>query len=221
MNRLILRYGGQIATVILAVFAWVIYRRIADGGVAAIVLLGVTALVVWVLGTFLFIYFWPRITVTGFKRAILRYGLGDGPIPVNTLYAVRQSPSQSAASGTLIATGADDLLYVCGWLDLTDGARVLHVPEMHDRYYSIQLTDPASGANFAYVGKRTTGTAARSFLLCERTWRGQVPAGMDRIDLPHRTALLVGRVFVADEADRSAAYELASQIDLSRQAVRG
>jgi hypothetical protein len=115
-----------------------------------------------------------------------------------------------------MATGADDVLYLGGWLDLKDGPRVLHVPEMNGRYYSVQLTDPASGANFAYVGKRTTGTSAGRFLLCESTWTGDTPAGMTRIGVPHRSALLIGRVFVADDHDRPTAYALAKQIQLSR-----
>lgn len=215
MNRLILKYGTPITIVILAVFAWVIYRRIAGGGVQAIIPLAVTALVVWVIGTIAFIYFWPRITVGGFRRIFTTRGLGGGPIPVNTLYAVPESPSQSAASGSVLATGTDDLLYLGGWLDVKDEPRVLHVPEMDGRYYSVQLTDPASGANFAYVGTRATGTAAGDFLLCAPAWSGTVPAGIARIDVPHRTALVIGRVFVADEQDRPAAYGLARLIRLA------
>ncbi|MEV4262471.1 DUF1254 domain-containing protein [Kribbella sp. NPDC049584] len=215
MNRLILKYGSPITIVILAVFAWVIYRRIGDGGVQTIILLAATALVVWVIGTVVFICFWPRITVGSFHRIFTQRGLGGGPIPVNTLYAVPESPSESAASGSVIATGTDDLLYIGGWLDVKDGPRVLHVLDMDDRYFCVQFTDPTSGANFAYVGKRTTGTAAGDFLLCEPTWNGSTPNGMTRIDIPHRAALLIGRVFVADEHDRPMAYALAKQIQLT------
>ena len=215
MNRLILKYGTPVTIVILAIFVWVIYRRVANGGVDAIVLLAVTAVIVWVLGAFVFIYFWPRITVGGFKHIFVGRGLGGGPVPVNTLYAVPESPSQSASSGSVIATGTDDVLYLGGWLDVKAGPRVLHVPEMDDRYYSVQFTDPTSGANFAYVGKRTTGTGPGDFILCEPNWDGETPAGMARIDIPHHTALLIGRVFVADEDDRGAAYALAKQIQLT------
>ena len=38
--------------------------------------------VVWCLA----IYFWPRLLLSVYKRAILVRGMGDGPIPVNTLY---------------------------------------------------------------------------------------------------------------------------------------
>ncbi len=73
---------------------------------------------------------------------------------------------------------------------------------MAGRYYSMQFTDPTSGANVAYVGKRTTGTDAGDFLLCERKWTGSVPGGMTRIEVPHRSALVIGRVFAADDDDR-------------------
>lgn len=213
MNRLILRYGYPLTAVILLVFAWVVYRRLA-GGLDAIIPLAVAAIVVWVVGAPAFIYFWPRITVGGFKRAILRRGFGAGPIPVNTLYAVMDRSSQSATASVL-GTGTDDVLYLGGWLDASAAPRVLHVPEMAGRYYSIQFTDPSSGANFAYVGKRTTGTAAGDFLLCGAGWNGDVPTGMTRIDVPHRAALLIGRVFAADDDDRVAAYALAKQIQLA------
>lgn len=215
MNRLILKYATPVTIAILAVFAWVTYRRVADGGIDSILVLAATAVTVWVIGTFVFISFWPRITVGGFKRAFVRRGLGGGPIPVNTIYAVRESSSQSASSGSVIATGADDLLYVGGWLDVKVGPLVLHVPEMGTRYYSVQFTDPTSGGNFAYVGTRTTGTASGDFLLCEPGWHGETPPDMTRIDVPHREALLIGRVFVADDDDRDAAYELARRIQLA------
>jgi hypothetical protein len=215
MNRLILKHGTPITIVILTIFAWVIYTRIASGGVDAIILLATTAVAVWVLGAFAFIYFWPWITVNGLRRVFVKHGSGGGPIPVNTLYAVPDSPSHSASTSSVLATGTDDVLYLGGWLDVKAGPRVLHVPEMNDRYYSVQFTDPTSGANFAYVGKRTTGTATGDFLLCGPQWSGATPDGMTRIDVPHRAALLIGRVFVADEDDRPTAYALAKQIQLT------
>jgi hypothetical protein len=219
VNRLILRYSYPITSAILLIFAWVVTQRLTRG-VDAIIPLAVATLIVWPLGTFLFVDLWPRITVDGFRRAILSRGFGGGPIPVNTLYAVPDRPSKSASSGSLMAVGTDDLLYIGGWLDVKAGPRVLHVPDMDDRYYSVQFTDPATGANFAYVGTRTTGTGAGVFLLCERNWNGSVPDGMTRIEVPDRSALVIGRVFAADDDDRLAAYALATQIQLKPLDVR-
>jgi hypothetical protein len=214
MNRLILKYSYPVTAVILLIFAWVVYRRLA-GGLGAIIPLAVAATVVWIIGSLLFIYYWPWITVSGFKRAILKRGFGGGPIPVNTLYAVLDRSSQSASTSSVMGTGADDLLYIGGWLDVNGGPRVMHVPDVGGRYYSVQFTDPISGANFAYVGKRTTGTAAGDFLLCRPDWKGAPPTGLARIDVPHHSALVIGRVFAADERDRLAAYELAKQIQIA------
>lgn len=213
MNRLILKYGPQVTVVIFVIFAWVIYTRIRDGDDLRVLI--VAAIVVWVVGAAVFIANWPRITVGGFKRAILTRGLGGGPIAVNTLWAEPATASESAAGGSLIATGTDAVLYVAGWLDLRSGPQVLHVPEMAGRYFSVQFTDPATQANVAYVGTRTTGTAAGDFVIASRSWPGDAPAGMPRLTMPGREALVIGRVFVRDDADRAAAYALARQLQLS------
>lgn len=215
MNRLILKYAYPVTVVILVIFAWVVYQRVSRGGVSEIVTLAAAAVIVWLLGTPTFVYFWPSITVAGFKRAILRRGLGGGPIPINTLYAVPSTSSPSASAGSLFATGTQDLLYIAGWLDLRGGPQILRVPDMGERYYSVQFTDPADSANFAYVGKRTTGTEAGEYLITGPNWAGSVPSGMARISSPHHSALVIGRVFVENDDDLAAAYALATQIQLA------
>ncbi|MDQ0030921.1 DUF1254 domain-containing protein [Arthrobacter bambusae] len=214
MNRLILKYGRPLSAVILVVFAWVIYRRVANGD--GIIPLVIAAVVVWALGAPAFIYLWPRLTVNGFKRAIIKEGgFGEGPIPVNTLYATPGTSSPSTSRGSLMATGADDLLYVGGWLDLGNGPQVLHVPDMAGRYFSVQFTDPSKSTNFAYVGTRTTGTHAGAYVLSGPGWKGTVPIGMAQISSPTRSALVIGRVFVESDSDLPAAYALAKQIQLT------
>ena len=213
MNRLILKYAYPVTGVILAIFVWVVASR-ASRGWSEVVLLAIAAVVVWAVATPAFLFFWPRITVSGFKRAILRRGLGGGPIPVNTLYA-EPAISSAAATGSLLGTGTDDVLYVAGWLELRAGPLVLHTPEMADRYYSVQFTDPSSSANFAYVGTRATGTAAGDFLLSGPGWRGAVPSGMTQIAAPHNAVLVIGRVFVASDRDQPTAFALAQQLQLS------
>src|SRR5690349_6638337 len=171
---------------------------------------------------FLFIYLWPRLMLTLYKRAILSKGFGEGPIPINTLYqepkAVFADPLRAApATGSnLITTGVNrDTLYTVGWLDLRNGPQVLHVPDMAGRYYSVQLTDPSNNTNFAYVGKRATGTEAGDYAICGPAWSGSVLSGMTRISSPNNSVLVAGRTLVKDNADLSTAYELSKQIRLS------
>ena len=214
MNRLILKYKYPITFAILAVLAWVIYRYFSMGG-SQLITFVVVAVLVWGLGTFVFLYFWPPITYSAYKRAVVRHGLGGDPIPVNTLYAVPTLASPSASNSSLLATGTNDVLYIGGLLDLSKGPQVLHVPDMAGRYYSVQFTDPSDGTNFAYVGKRTTGTEAGDYLISGPGWTGSVPQGMTRISSPNNSVLVLGRTLVESDADVSAAYALSKQIHLA------
>jgi hypothetical protein len=171
-----------------------------------------------VLGWFLVIYFWPRIILYVYKRAILVKGFGDGPIPVNTLYTEPQALFADplhppASSSNLINTGVNrDTLLTVGWLDLSHAPQILHVPDMAGRYYSVQFTDPSNNTNFAYVGKRTTGTDAGEYLISGPHWAGLVPEGVPNIASPNNSVLLIGRVHVEGDDDLSNAYNLAKQI---------
>ena len=213
MNRLILKYKYPITFAILAVLAWVIYRIFSGGsGLIAFV---VVAVIVWGLGTCVFLYFWPPITYSAYKRAVVQHGLGGDPIPINTLYAVPTLSSPSASNSSLLATGTNDVLYIGGLLDLSKGPQVLHVPDMAGRYYSVQFTDPSDGTNFAYVGKRTTGTEAGDYLISGPGWKGTVSQGMTQISSPNHSVLVIGRVFVESDSDLPTAYGLAKQIQLT------
>ena len=176
---------------------------------------------VMVAAWFLVIYFWPRMLLYVYKRAILVKGFGDGPIPVNTLYTEPQAlfadPLHPPASGSNLATTGvnHDTLLTVGVLDLRKGPQILQVPDMAGRYYSVQFTDPSNNTNFAYVGKRTTGTQAGDYLISGPGWRGQVPSGMAQISSPNNSVLVLGRVIVEDDSDLPTAYELAKQIKLT------
>ena len=214
MNRLILKYAYPVTFVILAILAWVVYRIFAAGG-SGLIGFVVLAVIVWGLGTVVFVYLWPTFTYSAFKRAVVRHGLGGGPVPVNTLYATPNRASPAASDASLLATGTDDLLYIGGWLDLSQGPQVLRVPDMAGRYYSVQFTDPSDGVDFAYVGTRVTGTGAGDYLISGPRWTGTVPQGMAQIASPNNAVLVVGRVYVASDSDLPAAYGLARQIQLS------
>jgi hypothetical protein len=170
---------------------------------------------------FLVIYFWPRMLLYVFKRAILVKGFGEGPIPVNTLYTEPQAlfadPLHPPASGSnLMTTGVNhDTLPTVGVLDLRKGPQILHVPDMADRYYSVQFANPSNNTNFAYVGKRTTGTEAGDYLISGPGWKGAVPQGMTQISSPNNSVLVLGRTLVESDDDLPTAYGLAKQIQLT------
>jgi hypothetical protein len=169
----------------------------------------------------LFIYLWPRLILSVYKRALLVKGFGEGPIPVNTIYTEPQAlfadPLHPPASASKLATtGVNrDTLLTVGWLDLSKGPQILHVPDMAGRYYSVQFTDPSNNTNFAYVGTRTTGTQAGDYLITGPGWKGQVPSGMTQISSPNNSVLVPGRVLVENDSDLPTAYDLSKQIQLT------
>ncbi len=185
-----------------------------------LLIFGPVMVVAWVLGTSLLAYFWPHIVNNLYKKAILNQGFGEGPIPVNTLYTEPQAlfadPLHPPASASKLATtGVNrDTLLTLGWLDLSQGPQVLHVPDFSGRYYSVQFTDPFD-VDFAYVGTRTTGTQAGDYLITGPGWEGQVPGGMAQISSPDNSVLVLGRVLVYSDGDLSNAYGLAKQIQLT------
>ena len=219
MNKLILKYAYPLTFALLVLLAWVVYERLSTG----IIPLAVAAVIVWPTATFLFIYFWPRLLLGTYKKAALVKGFGDGPIPVNTLYTQPEGlfadplhVTLAPGSSPLMSYGTNlDTLYTVGVLDLSKGSQVLHVPDMAGRYYAVQFTDPRSGTNFAYVGKRTTGTRAGDYLISGPGWKGAVPQGMKQISSPNNSVLVIGRVFVESDSDLGAAYGLAKQIQLT------
>jgi hypothetical protein len=176
---------------------------------------------VMVAAWFLFTYLWPRMLLSVFKRGLLVQGGGDGPIPINTLYTQPQAlfadPLHAPASASkLWTTGVNhDTLVTAGWLDLRKGPQILHVPDMAGRYYSMQFTDPSKNTNFAYVGKRTTGTQAGDYLISGPGWNGTVPQGVKQLSSPNNSVLLLGRVLVTSDSDLSAAYGLSKQFQLT------
>lgn len=183
-----------------------------------LLIIGAVGVTVWSLT----IYFWPRLLLSLYKRAILVKGFGEGPIPINTLYTQPQKSFaepltlQSGSSSNSVTAGVNhDTLLTLGWLDLKQGPLVLHVPDMHDRYYSVQFTDPSKNTNFAYVGKRTTGTQAGDYLITGPGWNGQLPGNIQRVSSPNNAVIVIGRVFVESDNDVSTAFDLSKQIQLT------
>ncbi len=184
-------------------------------GYGHLLIFGSIMVTVW----FLFIYFWPRLLLSVYKRAILVKGFGDGPVPINTLYQTPQKlfadPVAFSGSSSVAAGMNRDTLLTVGWLDLRKGPQVLHVPDFFGRYYSVQFTDPLKNTIFSYVGTRTTGSQAGDYLITGPGWEGQVPSGITQIASPNNSVLVAGRVFVENDHDLSAAHDLSKQIQLT------
>lgn len=93
-----------------------------------------------------------------------------------------------------------DTTYTVGQIDLSDGPLVVDVPDTRGRYYVLQFMDAYSNT-ISYIGRRTTGTKAGSYVLVPPGYSGALPAGTKAIRSPTNLIWLIGRTLVRSEAD--------------------
>jgi hypothetical protein len=131
-------------------------------------------------------------------------------VPFNSFGAARQLLGPEAK----FVSPNNDTLYLFAPLDVSGGPVLLHTPDTGDRYYVLQFVDAWSN-NFAYVGRRATGTAAGDFLLVPSGYTGPEREGATTIEVPSDVAVIVGRVQVDGEADLGAVHALQDQFTLT------
>jgi hypothetical protein len=156
-----------------------------------------------------FIYGYPLLYNL---EEIGKFASGKGPIKIdgwNTFGFARQLIGPEAK----FVSPNNDTLYVLACCDVSAGPVVLHVPDTGDRYYVLQFVDAWTN-NFAYVGRRPTGTAEGEFLLAPADYAVEVPDGMSLIRAPSDVFVIVGRVQVDGEADLEAVQTLQDEFTL-------
>ncbi|MFI6813388.1 DUF1254 domain-containing protein [Nonomuraea sp. NPDC050328] len=162
-----------------------------------------------------YVYGFPLVFDVGQIDRFVREGVGDLPgAPFNTF-----------AHGKHLATPKDefvsvnnDTLYSIAQLDLSSGPVRLRVPDTGECYYVLQFVDAWSN-NFAYVGKRATGTRAGEYLIVPPGWSGQ--ADVPVIHAPTAVATIVGRIACDGPDDLPNVFALQSGFTLDGQPGNG
>jgi hypothetical protein len=147
----------------------------------------------------------PRGTATLYPGKVL---------PYNTFGYMRELIGPEAH----FVSPNNDTLYLVMIGDVRNGPLVLHVPDTQDRYYVLQFVDAWTN-NFAYVGRRATGTKEGYYLIASHDYSGPVPDGMQVIHAPTGLFVIVGRVAVNGEADLPAAHALQDQFTITALSV--
>ena len=131
--------------------------------------------------------------------------------PINHFSHVRTLADASYRGG---GSPNEDTLYSVAWVDVAKEPVILSHPDMGDRYFAFELAGIDSD-NFAYVGKRTTGSKAGSFAIVGPGWKGQLPAGVKPLP-PSITpsVLLFARTLIDGPADAKTVNALQDQYTL-------
>ena len=143
---------------------------------------------------------------------------GGGSLPFQAPYNTFAYARQLLGPETRFVSPNNDTLYVVAQCDVRQGPLVLHVPDTADRYYVLQFVDAWTN-NFAYIGRRATGTAEAEYLLVGEGDDGPVPEGMTVVACPTGVFSIVGRVQVDGEADVPAVHALQDQFTLTPLSV--
>ena len=107
----------------------------------------------------------------------------------------------------------NDTIYSIAQVDVSGGPVLLRVPDTAGRYYVLQFVDAWTN-NFAYVGRRATGTATGAFLLVPPGWQGDTPGGTQVIGFPTTAGTIVGRWACDGQADLAAVRALQNGLSL-------
>lgn len=157
-----------------------------------------------------FLYGFPLVFDLSEVTRFTQVGMGSiAPAPFNSF----GHASQLAGPQDKFVSINNDTIYSIAQLDLGVGPLLLDVPDTAGRYYVLQLVDAWTN-NFAYIGRRATGTERGTYLLTPPGWDGEVPRGARRIEVPTRLATIVGRWACDGEADLPAVQSLQRRVSL-------
>ena len=158
-----------------------------------------------------YVFGYPLVYSVSAMQAIAAHGMGSLPA----------TSFNGFAHATTLATPADrfvgannDTVYSIAALDLSGGPLLLHVPDTDGAYYVLQFVDAWTN-NFAYIGRRATGTAEGTFLIVPPGWSGESPAGAVVVEAPTDVASIIGRLAVDGEADLPRVRALQPQFTLT------
>jgi hypothetical protein len=158
-----------------------------------------------------YVFGYPLVYNVSTIQAIAAHGLGS--LPPAEFNAFTHATGLGSPADAFVSVN-NDMVYALGLLDLSGGPLLLHVPDTDGAYYVLQFVDAWTN-NFAYVGRRATGTAEGSYLIAPPGWTGEAPGGVPVIESPTELAAIVGRLAVDGEEDLPRVRALQPQFTLT------
>jgi hypothetical protein len=175
-------------------------------------LFAAVTLITAVVMTFPIIYFIPRVImeIARYKLTSVKSVTDEGRAPMNRVSHTHRTPTPKKEDRVIVRMNVDTF-YSSGWFDLEKEPIIIHMPATDGRYYSFQFNDSYSNS-FAFIGKRTTGSGEGYFALTGPGWKGDLPAGVKRIDSPTNLVWIIGRTMFNGRDDIEYVKKLQSQM---------
>jgi len=125
----------------------------------------------------------------------------------------------ATAASKDMPTSNNDTFYMSAIVDLTEPF-ILSVPDSNDRYYVVDVFDMWQELEH-YIGRRTTGTKAGNFALVPPGWKGELPAGVTRLDVATEKVWLWGRLRLTQGEDKAPVLALQKEFRLAPLSLFG
>ncbi|TDP04045.1 DUF1254 domain-containing protein [Flavobacterium sp. 245] len=155
-----------------------------------------------------YIYGYPLVLMDASKKVMTNAFTANSKNPaVNQVGSLNEFPDDKFRD---VVKPNADTYYSMAWLDLGKEPLVLKAPNTNGRYYLLPILDAWTNI-FASPGKRTTGTAEKTFLITGPNWKGTVPAGMEQLKSPTDMAWMIGRTQVNSKEDGATAVKKIQQ----------
>lgn len=137
-----------------------------------------------------YVYGYPLVFDLSMVEKFLHEGFG--PLAAAPFNRFTHSDRLADADAHFVSVN-NDTVYSIAQLDLSGGPVRLHVPDTDGAYYVLQFVDAWTN-NFAYVGRRATGTEAGDWLVVPPGWAGTASDDVRGvIDAPTTVVTIVGR----------------------------
>jgi hypothetical protein len=133
--------------------------------------------------------------------------------PINQLGHMK---NLATADDVLPYTPNNDTVDSGAILELVDEPVILTVPEILDRYWSVQVADCYT-ENLFYIGTRATGGKSGNHAFVGPNWQGKLPVGLIEHRVPYNSLMIALRIGVipGDDADLKNVLGLQEQFALT------
>ena len=158
-----------------------------------------------------YVYAYPAVIEELTRRSYLNSKRGgEERLKTNTLY---HTAALADATFKNVVAPNIDTVYSQAWIDLKDGALVLHKPHL-DRYVSIAILDAYTNCEHI-VGTGGDGAEETDYLIIGPDYKGEIPAQYKAISLPTNRNWLIIRTIIYGREDIEEVKRIQREITLS------
>jgi len=151
-----------------------------------------------------YLYAFPLVIMDATKTVSTNtIAASENRAPVNQFIHIRKLLD---ASSRLVVSPNVDTIYTQAWLDISAEPQIYVVPET-ERFFNVQVLD-------AWTNTAAVLEKAGTYAIAYSGWKGTLPEGVQRIDVPTRTVWTIARIVCSGEDDLPNVAAIQNQMQL-------